>query len=46
MYHVLYGDGIHDDTAAIQELIDSGVWSGAAGAAKALFDLQAPDYPV
>ena len=21
----LYGDGIHDDTAAIQELIDSGV---------------------
>ena len=23
MKHVLYGDGIHDDTAAIQELIDS-----------------------
>ena len=23
--HQLYGDGIHDDTAAIQELIDSGV---------------------
>ncbi len=22
--HILYGDGIHDDTAAIQELIDSG----------------------
>lgn len=25
MVHMLYGDGIHDDTAAIQELIDSGV---------------------
>ncbi len=23
MPHILYGDGIHDDTAAIQELIDS-----------------------
>lgn len=23
--HILYGDGVHDDTAAIQELIDSGV---------------------
>ena len=23
--HVLYGDGIHDDQPAIQELIDSGV---------------------
>ena len=23
--HILYGDGIHDDTAAIQELIDSGL---------------------
>lgn len=25
MNHTLYGDGVHDDTAAIQELIDSGV---------------------
>ncbi|MBR2376206.1 MAG: hypothetical protein IKA85_00310 [Clostridia bacterium] len=25
MKHTLYGDGIHDDTAAIQELIDSGI---------------------
>ena len=25
MKNILYGDGIHDDTAAIQELIDSGV---------------------
>ena len=25
MKHRLYGDGIHDDTAAIQEMIDSGV---------------------
>ncbi len=24
MAHILYGDGIHDDTAAIQELIDNG----------------------
>ena len=23
--NILYGDGIHDDTAAIQELLDSGV---------------------
>ena len=23
--HILYGDGIHDDTAAIQELLDSGI---------------------
>lgn len=23
MYHTLYGDGIHDDTAAIQELLDT-----------------------
>ncbi len=23
--YTLYGDGIHDDTAAIQELIDSGL---------------------
>ena len=25
MKNILYGDGVHDDTAAIQELIDSGV---------------------
>ena len=25
MINKLYGDGIHDDTAAIQEMIDSGV---------------------
>ena len=25
MKHTLYGDGVHDDTAAIQELIDSGL---------------------
>lgn len=25
MNAILYGDGIHDDTAAIQELIDSGL---------------------
>ena len=24
MQHILYGDGIHDDYPAIQEMIDSG----------------------
>jgi len=42
MYHVLYGDGIHDDTAAIQELIDSGVCEVALPVPQKLYLISRP----
>ena len=40
--HKLYGDGIHDDTAAIQELIDSGVCEVALPAPKVRYLISRP----
>ncbi len=42
MKHTLYGDGIHDDTAAIQELIDSGVNEISLPAPKAFYLISKP----
>ena len=42
MTHILYGDGIHDDTAAIQSLIDSGVSEVSLPAPKAFYLISKP----
>lgn len=39
---ILYGDGIHDDTAAIQELIDSGVCEVSLPAPKVCYLISRP----
>lgn len=39
---ILYGDGIHDDTAAIQELIDSGVCEVSLPAPKVCYLISKP----
>ena len=40
--HILYGDGIHDDTAAIQELIDSGLCEVSLPAPKKCYIISRP----
>lgn len=40
--HILYGDGIHDDTAAIQEMIDSGVCELSLPAPSVRYLISAP----
>ena len=42
MMHTLYGDGIHDDTAAIQEMIDSGVCEVSLPAPKVCYLISKP----
>jgi hypothetical protein len=42
MQYTLYGDGIHDDTAAIQELIDSGLCEVSLPAPRACYLISAP----
>ncbi|MBQ6824446.1 MAG: hypothetical protein IJP27_07320 [Clostridia bacterium] len=42
MNHTLYGDGIHDDTLAIQELIDSGLCEVTLPAPKRFYLISAP----
>ena len=39
---ILYGDGIHDDTAAIQEMIDSGVCEVKLPAPKSMYLISRP----
>jgi len=40
--HTLYGDGIHDDTTAIQEMIDSGVCEVCLPAPKVRYLISKP----
>ena len=40
--YVLYGDGMHDDTAAIQEMIDSGVCEVSLPAPKNFYLISKP----
>ena len=42
MKYTLYGDGIHDDTSAIQELIDSGICEVMLPAPKAFYLISRP----
>lgn len=42
MTHILYGDGLHDDTAAIQERIDSGVSEVVLPAPEAFYLISRP----